>query len=42
MWAADPVAQVLTTAVSPVEAPLDKDSPSVNFDEALSVPEFLY
>ena len=42
MWAADPVAQVLTTAVSPDEAPLVKVSPSVNFDEALSVPEFLY
>ena len=42
MWAAEPVAHELTTAVSPVEAPLVKVSPSVNLVEALSVPEFLY
>ena len=33
---------MLTTAVSPVEAPLVIVSPSVNLSEALSVPEFLY
>ena len=42
IWAAEPVAQVFTTAVSPVAAALVNDSPSVNLSEALSVPEFLY
>ena len=42
MWAAEPVAQELTTAVDPLEWPLVIVSPSVNLSEALSVPEFLY
>ena len=42
MWAAEPCAVVSVTAVSPVEAPLVKVSPSVNVLETLSVPEFLY
>ena len=42
MWAAEPCAVVSVTAVSPVEAPLVKVSPSVNALETLSVPEFLY
>ena len=35
IWAAEPVAQVSTTLVSPVEAALVKLSPSVNLFEAL-------
>ena len=42
MWAAEPVAQELTTAVDPLEWPLVIVSPSVNLSETLSVPEFLY
>ena len=42
MKAAEPVCELATTAVSPVEALDVIVSPSVNVAETLSVPEFLY
>ena len=42
MKAAEPVCELVTTAVSFVAASDDNDSPSVNVAETLSVPEFLY
>ena len=42
MFTAEPVTQVETTAVEPLEWPLVIVSPSVNVLASLAVPEFLY